>query len=142
MDALPTDVVAWLKEYRWLLGWVGVGSLVLLLGSLAGTGWLLARLPSDYFVRDDDALGPQHPLLRTGAVLARNVAGIVLLVAGTAMLVLPGQGLLTILVGLILVNFPGKQALIRRILRQPAVRRTVDRLRERAGRDPLELGEG
>jgi UPF0716 family protein affecting phage T7 exclusion len=65
----------------------------------------------------------------------------VLILAGLAMLVLPGQGLLTILVGLVLVHVPGKRRLLRRILRQETVRETVDQLRRQAGREPLILDE-
>jgi hypothetical protein len=55
------------------------------------------------------------------------------------MLVLPGQGLLAILVGVMLANFPGKYALERRIISRPAVARGVNRIREMAGRPPFEL---
>jgi len=55
------------------------------------------------------------------------------------MLVLPGQGLLTILLGVTLVNFPGKYALERRIVSRPSVANTLNRIREAVGRNPLEL---
>jgi len=61
------------------------------------------------------------------------------ILAGIAMLVLPGQGLLSILIGVTLLNFPGKYALERRIVGRPAVSRTLNRIRARARRPPLEI---
>jgi hypothetical protein len=60
-----------------------------------------------------------------------------LILAGIAMLVLPGQGTVTILIGLALTNFPGKYALERRIASQPAVRATLNKIRGLAGCSPL-----
>ena len=42
----------------------------------------------------------------------RNAVGLVLVTAGLAMLVLPGQGIITLLVGIILMDFPGKHRLV------------------------------
>ena len=55
------------------------------------------------------------------------------------MLLLPGQGIVTVLIGFALTNFPGKYAIERRIACQPAVGRTLNRIREWAGRPPLRL---
>ena len=65
--------------------------------------------------------------------------GFALILAGVAMLVLPGQGILTILMGVALANFPGKFTLERRLVRQPAVGRALNRIREIAGKVHLEL---
>ena len=70
--------------------------------------------------------------------LAKNGLGVVLLAAGIAMLVLPGQGLLTLVVALILLDFPGKRRLQRRIVYAPRVLAALNALRRRAGREPLE----
>jgi len=55
------------------------------------------------------------------------------------MLLLPGQGLLTILIGLLLLDFPGKRALELRLLRRPALRGFLDRMRQRRGVPPFVL---
>ncbi len=64
----------------------------------------LSRMPVDYFVRD---VSPARTSLFVRVL--KNVFGIVLVVLGVAMLVLPGQGLLTIVLGLGLVDFPGRR---------------------------------
>jgi hypothetical protein len=71
--------------------------------------------------------------------ILKNAFGAVLVLAGIAMLVLPGQGLLAILVGVMLANFPGKYALERRIISRPTVSKAVNRIRKMAGRPPLDI---
>ena len=60
---------------------------------------------------------------------------------GIAMLVLPGQGLLTIVVGIVLLNFPGKYRLERWLATRSPVWRSLNWLRRRAGRPELQRPE-
>ena len=71
----------------------------------------------------------------------KNVLGLILLAAGLAMMVLPGQGIITILIALTLLNFPGRRKLELRIIRQRHVRNAVDWIRRRAGSPPLVIPE-
>ena len=73
--------------------------------------------------------------------ILKNVVAVVLLLAGVAMLVLPGQGVATILVGLLMMDFPRKKELQRRILSMPAILRTVNALRTRTGEPPLVVSD-
>ena len=108
---------------------------------------LLTRLPPDYFVNEAER-GKHHYLDRFPAPLRpvvhgiRNVVGLVLVVVGVVLLVLPGQGLLTIAAGLILMDFPGKFACERWVIRRPQVRRAIDWMRRRAGEPPMILDRG
>ena len=79
------------------------------------------------------------PLLVLIASYSISILGFVMILAGIAMLVLPGQGILTILMGVALANFPGKFTLERRLVRQPSVGRTLNRIREFAGKPQLEI---
>jgi hypothetical protein len=63
--------------------------------------------------------------------------GVIFILGGLAMLVLPGQGLLTIVIGVSLLDFPGKRVLERRLLSRPMVLQAINRLRQRFGRPPL-----
>jgi hypothetical protein len=97
---------------------------------------VLARMPADYFVRS--YAGPRaHPAL----VVLKNVAGVCLVLLGVAMLFLPGQGILTILLGLGLVDFPGRRRIELSVMRRATVLGAVNALRRRAGRPPLEIPE-
>jgi hypothetical protein len=102
---------------------------------------LVVKLPEDYFVHAP-VRPPATGARRLGRVLvrvARNVLGIVALVIGfiMALPLVPGPGLLVLVVGLGLVDFPGKRAIERRLLREPRVLRSVNRMRGRFGRPPL-----
>ena len=115
-------------------------SVVMFFGSLAAIPVLLARMPADYFVRSESPFASwrrRHPLAGGALLVARNLLGAALLLAGLAMMVLPGQGIITILVALSLLNFPGKRKLELRIIRQRQVRGAIDWIRRRAGRPPL-----
>jgi hypothetical protein len=112
-------------------------SVGLSLGTLFLGSWAVRRLPVDYLERSA-AAPPPRGLARWGQVL-RNVVGIFLLLVGVLMLVLPGQGLLTILAALSLLDFPGKRKLEHRLLSLPRVLAAANHLRRRAGRLPLHV---
>ncbi|WP_202904993.1 hypothetical protein [Neptunomonas antarctica] len=67
--------------------------------------------------------------------------GMVLLVAGIAMLILPGQGLITMVVGLSLIPFPGKRRLELFLLSRKAVRSSLNWIRIKADKDPFIFDE-
>ena len=119
-----------------------VFSLVALVATLVGVPWFFCRIPSDHFMREERSSLPFVArgswVQQVGRVL-RNLLGVVLICLGLAMLVLPGQGVLTLLIGLICVDFPGKRRFERWLVSRPAVARGINRLRRRAGRPPLEL---
>ncbi|MDY7108404.1 MAG: PGPGW domain-containing protein [Planctomycetota bacterium] len=81
----------------------------------------------------------QRPLVRQILRLGKNVLGCVFILAGLAMLVLPGQGLLTVLVGFLLVDFPGKYRIEHWLLRRRHILRPINWLRRRARREPLRV---
>ena len=123
---------------------LAVLSVVMFFGSLALIPMLLARIPADYFARSESPFTSwrrRHPLASAALQVARNLLGVVLLLAGLAMMVLPGQGIITVLVALTLLNFPGKRRLELRIVRQRQVRGAIDWIRRRAGRPPLVIPE-
>ena len=71
------------------------------------------------------------------ARIGKNALGVVFVLAGVAMILLPGQGVLTILLGIMLTEFPGKYRFERWLVRRRAVLGAINWLRERAGRPPL-----
>ena len=50
--------------------------------------------------------------------IARNVVGAIVVLAGLIMLVTPGQGILTIIAGLAIMDFPGRDRLLGAIKRK------------------------
>lgn len=116
-------------------------SIVCFVVGLLAVPLVIARMPADYFVRSpaERRAARRHPALRALRLVAQNALGGLLLLAGIAMLVLPGQGVLTIVAALTLLTFPGKRRLQRRLLRTPALSRLVGAIRRRAGQPPLQL---
>lgn len=132
----------WARENVVALFSVGLITLLVFAGTLLAVPFVVARMPSDYFVADktDPArLRTRHRFLRILWLVAKNMIGWLLVVAGIGMLVLPGQGILTILIGLMLASFPGKKALQCRLIRIGRVHRAVNWLRKRAHQPPLQI---
>ena len=135
-----TELLAWLEEHDTLLLAIAGGSVVMFVGTLLAVPWMLLRIPPDYFTHPRRPAGVgsgSHPVLRWSLRILKNAFGGVCVLAGIAMLVLPGQGLLTILIGLLLIEFPGKYPLERRLIARPRVLRTLNRFRQRRRREPL-----
>src|SRR5947208_13616886 len=118
-------------------------SIVSFVGSLIAIPWILVRLPQDYFCERHPRtwLKDHHPVLRLIALGVKNVVGWLLLLGGIAMLVLPGQGLLTILIGVSLMDFPGKRAIERKLVSRPLVLQAINRTRQRFDRPPLLIAD-
>lgn len=137
-----TDFLGWVGEHQLFFQVLGLTSLALLLASVVIFPLVVAHLPGDYFVRDrrDPARRiRRRPVLWVFLTVLKNLTGLVLILAGVVMLVLPGQGILTILMGLALTNFPGKYRLERWLVQRPAVGRGLNRIRTFAGKDGLEI---
>jgi hypothetical protein len=71
------------------------------------------------------------------ALIIKNVVGAVFLLAGIAMIILPGQGVLSILIGVSLMNLPGKRKFQRKLIGQPSVLQTINKLRAKFNRPEL-----
>lgn len=137
--ALPEVVVDIWARYQQEIWLLGIASAAMLVISAALIPYLIVRLPADFYTESNHRrrLFQAHPPLRIIFLTIKNALGGVLLVAGIMMLVLPGQGILTILAALALLNFPGKRTLEMRILHQPPILNSINWLRRRAGREPL-----
>ena len=120
-------------------GWIAAASLVMLVLGAMAVPWLVCRLPSDYFQASHrlrlSRRGPV-PLAYWPWVIARNLIGAVLILLGLVMFVTPGQGVLTLLAGLWLTNFPGKYRLERWLVGLPGVLGAVNWMRRRRGYPP------
>jgi hypothetical protein len=122
-----------------LLGWLAILSLLTFILSLILIPWVVGRLQRDCFLSLHSNNPAPSPLSIGSIIMAicRNVLGLFLLLAGIIMLFLPGQGLLTILLGTLLISFPGKKKLIGTLIHQPKIQRSMDWLREKRGKSPF-----
>lgn len=126
-------------QILWLLGLVSV---VLLVGTALLIPLIIILLPADFFVRSKPPWWKLRGHVLSVAVMvaiARNLIGLVMLIAGVIMLFVPGQGLLTILLALALMDFPGKRRLTARLVQNPRVMGAVNRIRRRADKPDFRL---
>jgi len=135
-----------MNEYRALVAVGALLSVILFVGTLALIPVVVARIPVGYFSAAAYAhraatkrSGQNRRTVREiGFWILRNAAGWTCILAGAAMLLLPGQGLLTIAVGVFLASFPGKQRLERWFIQRPVVFKGLNWIRRRAGKPPFE----
>ena len=131
-------LLAWVRQNEEPLIWVGAASFAVFVASVVIIPAVIALLPSDYFLRTIRRVrrpGPLHMAQR----FVKNVLGALLVLCGFLMLFSPGQGILTILVGLSLLDFPGKHRLQFRLLRNPRIAGFLNWCRTKANREPLRL---
>ena len=115
---------------------LGVSSLVILMISALSIGFFIKKIPYDYFLNDKRRVSDykdRNPVLWLITLALKNFIGYCLILGGILMLVLPGQGLLTILVGLMLSDYPGKFKLEKRIIQTGFILRTVNWYRKKSG---------
>lgn len=138
MEALiPATLLAWGQTNQGLLLALGAASIAMFVGTLVAVPIVICRLPRDIYVRRRTP-SVRPPGVATALSLVRNVLGIAIVAAGVLMLVLPGQGLLTIVIGIALLDFPGKQGLERRLIGHRRVIDAMNALRARFDRPPLD----
>lgn len=117
---------------------LALGSLFTFIGSLVIIPVYIARLPQDYFLKFQTQRAEFRITLHSlPFVVLKNLLGILLLAAGFAMLFLPGQGILTILVGLLFISLPGKQKLIISLVTNPSVQKSLNWIRKKFSRGPF-----
>jgi hypothetical protein len=142
MDA-TTTALTYLSAHR-AEAQLGLGLFALsLFGNLAAVAFVLVRMPEDYLDTPEAApFWPGRPAwARAAAKLGKNLLGVLLVALGVLLSLpgIPGQGVLTILIGVVLLDIPGKRRIERRLLGGPTVLAAVNRLRARFGRGPLHV---
>ena len=124
-----------------LLALIFGASLILFVGSILLIPVLVSRVRMDYFVNPSEGNSEswmnRHPSAKLGLFVVKNLLGITLLIPGLIMLVLPGQGIITVLIALTLLDFPGKRSLEIRLIRQKHVQTAFNWIRQRAGKPPI-----
>ena len=128
-----------LTEHRPLLKWLGLFSTLTFFLSLLIIPWIIRRLPSDFFRHLSDRRRKEdlHPLMWLLLRSLRNFFGVGFILAGLVMLFLPGQGILTIIIGISLLDFPGKRRAKDAFLRRHAVHTSLNWIRKKEGMPPF-----
>jgi len=138
------SLIDFFRSLTWQNVLIGSGIFIAtLLVSLAIVTIVLVRIPPDHFKKGHNTRfwsGPR-PALRAAGIIGKNILGILLVVLGIILSIpgVPGQGLLTVLLGIMLLDFPGKSRLEQKLLSRPGIVNTINRVRERFQKPPLEL---
>jgi len=111
--------------------------------SLAIVSLVLVKLPATYFKRSHDRtfLANRPPMIRGLAMVAKNLLGVVLVAVGIVLSLpgVPGQGMLTILLGIMLLDFPGKLRFEYWLVSRPKILNAINKLRHRFSKPELVL---
>lgn len=131
----------WIADNGVILTVATAASIAIIVASIFLVPAAIVRIPEDYFTHDKRPPGiwaGKNPTTRIALAIATNVLGVVLIAAGIAMLLLPGQGVLTLLVGVLLISFPGKYRFEKWLISRKRVLRVINWLRRRRKRPPLQ----
>lgn len=135
-------LVDWITKHSSLITTLAVLSVLSSFLYAIGVFVAVVRMSPQYFVQNvtsEKTWQGQHPLLHVFFKGLKNLAGLGIIVLGVAMLLLPGQGILTILIGLTLLDFPGKRRLEIWFVRRSSILNGINRIRKKARREPLKL---
>jgi len=136
----------WVSEYWQALTWgnilLGAGLFLLsLILSFAAIAIVMVKIPANYFSPhyQQDFMPDSPWLVRWGVVILKNIFGVFLVLLGILLSLpgVPGQGILTILLGLIMLDIPGKRPLEAKIIKRPNVLAAANKLRKRYKKPPL-----
>lgn len=136
-DILNT-LSTWIQQHPDILAWAVGISVLTFIGTLIAVPVAIINMPADYFLQNKIPTMTLSPLHLIGRLL-KNSLGLLLLVMGIIMLFMPGQGLLTMLLGVSLIDFPGKRALELRLVRRHSIQQSINWIRHRAQKPPLQL---
>ena len=140
MENFIESITEFVSSYRVYILWLATISLFVFIFSLISIKWLVALIPTNYFIKKNMVKSKKsYSFIWLISIIVKNLIGYTLILGGLLMLVLPGQGLFTILMGLILSNYPGKYNIERRFISIPSVLRTVNWLRKKSNKPPLEI---
>ena len=137
-----------LSDFFLALTWrkVLIGAAIFVVSFFANLGivsLILVKLPADHFSKSRKTKfwsGPR-PWLHAAKVIGKNIGGILLVALGVVLSLpgVPGQGLLTVLLGIMLLDFPGRHRLEQKLLSKPSILNSINKLRDRFGKKPLEV---
>jgi hypothetical protein len=142
--SVSEKIISWSSMNSDLLFLLGSLSIFILIISVFMMVLIISFLPEDYFKSENRNLissvqNSRYPLLKLLVLITKNFFGVLLLLSGILMLVLPGQGILTIITGLVFMDYPGKYKFERRLLRQKGVINSINWIRSRLSKPSLKV---
>jgi len=142
--SISEKIISWSSMNSDLLFLLGSLSIFILIITVFMMVLIISFLPEDYFKSENRNLissvqNSRYPLLKLLVLITKNFFGILLLLSGVLMLVLPGQGILTIITGLVFIDYPGKYKFERKLLRQKGVINSINWIRSCLSKPSLKV---
>ena len=142
--SISEKIISWTSMNSDLLFLLGSLSIFILIISVFMMVLIISFLPEDYFKSENRNLissvqNSRYPLLKLLVLITKNFFGVLLLLSGILMLVLPGQGILTIITGLVFMDYPGKYKFERKLLGQKGVINSINWIRSRLSKPSLKV---
>ncbi len=142
--SVSEKIISWSSMNSDLLFLLGSLSIFILIISVFMMVLIISFLPEDYFKSENRNLissvqNSRYPLLKLLVLITKNFFGVLLLLSGILMLVLPGQGILTIITGLVFMDYPGKYKFERKLLKQKGVINSINWIRSRLSKPSLKV---
>ena len=134
----------WFVDNQSLLIWLSFFSAIFFIISLIALPWLVGLIPEDYFFntpinRQND--NEDNFFYKLVMKIGKNILGLVLLAGGVLMLFLPGQGLLTLFMGMVLIDYPKKKLIERRLIKIGFILKGLNWVRIKGGHSSLGLNK-
>lgn len=134
----------WILQFWESLTWgrIAWGLLFTVITIIASYGLIvigMIKIPADYFSSTyvKEIKHDKHFTLRWSAFIIKNIVGFLLIIAGIIMIFTPGPGVPTILLGLVMMDIPGKRPLEAKLIQRPLVLSAVNELRAKYNKPPL-----
>ncbi|MBT3276575.1 PGPGW domain-containing protein [uncultured Candidatus Thioglobus sp.] len=131
------QVLTLVSQYEEIFILVGIVSAVVFVATLLLTPYLLGLIPADYFSANYAYQVKRKTLLCLLKTTVKTFVGVLLVLAGIIMLVTPGQGFISIILGIFLMEFPGKRQLEIKFINHNPTFKTLNWLRDKAGKTPF-----
>jgi len=94
------SITEFISSYKVYILWLATISLFVFIFSLLSIKWLVALIPTNYFIKKKKVKSKRsYSFIWFLSIIVKNLIGYTLILGGILMLVLPGQGLFTILMG-------------------------------------------
>ena len=143
---LFSGIWEWLVGFWYSLTWgkIAWGLLFTIVGMIASYGLIvigMIKIPADYFSSSyvKEVNLDNHFSIRWAVFIIKNTIGFLLVIAGIIMIFTPGPGVPTILLGLIMMDIPGKRPLEAKLIQRPMVLSAVNDLRAKYNKPPLKM---
>ena len=136
------QITLWIDSHAPLLLSITILSLIMFIATIIAIPIFFVAIPYDFFAHREKRfpiLKNTHPALRILIIILKNIIGSIFLLLGFIMLFLPGQGLLTILVGISFIDFAGKRKFILKIIQNEKVLNSLNKIRKHFNKKPLKF---